>query len=329
MQDFKPAHPTDARTLSLFTRDHIGGHDAAYILDNRIISAPVIDAPILGNQARDSRGFAMSEIRRRTLARSADNAAALSRNLDRREPAGIISSCLTAPSFSTSTTPSTTTPAPGASRRRRPPHLPPRSGPAWTPTPLTDYFLDHSDAYWRAMDPTTETRPILAIRTAHWLATLEAFGHADAALAEDTRPRLRTPPRHRHRPLPRCPAAAGRPARGGQDAGAHHQRPPVHAHRADRPARPGRTLRPHAHLRRRGHGKARPAHLPPCPGPRRLRPARGRDGRRQPRQRHRGRPGRRHHRLLVQPPRPPPAARMSPPRPAAKSARLPSCILCC
>jgi HAD superfamily hydrolase (TIGR01509 family) len=50
---------------------------------------------------------------------------------------------------------------------------------------LTDYFLDHSDAYWRAMDPTRETRPILAIRAAHWLATLEAFGHPDRALAEE------------------------------------------------------------------------------------------------------------------------------------------------
>ena len=50
------------------------------------------------------------------------------------------------------------------------------------PDALTDYFLDHSDAYWQAMDPTTETRPILAIRAAHWLATLEAFGLPDAAL---------------------------------------------------------------------------------------------------------------------------------------------------
>ena len=40
--------------------------------------------------------------------------------------------------------------------------------------PLTDAFLDCSDAYWRAMDPTEETRPILAIRTEHWL---EAFRH--------------------------------------------------------------------------------------------------------------------------------------------------------
>lgn len=52
------------------------------------------------------------------------------------------------------------------------------------PDALTDYFLDHSDSYWRAMDPTSETRPILAIRAAHWLTTLEAFGHHDAALAE-------------------------------------------------------------------------------------------------------------------------------------------------
>lgn len=57
--------------------------------------------------------------------------------------------------------------------------------PSLDPGALTDYFLDHSDAYWRAMDPTTETRPILAIRTAHWLATLEAFGHPDPALAEE------------------------------------------------------------------------------------------------------------------------------------------------
>jgi len=56
--------------------------------------------------------------------------------------------------------------------------------PALDPDALTDYFLDHSDDYWRAMDPTRETRPILAIRSAHWLATLAAFGHADAALAE-------------------------------------------------------------------------------------------------------------------------------------------------
>ena len=55
--------------------------------------------------------------------------------------------------------------------------------PTLAPDALTDYFLDHSDAYWRAMDPTRETRPILAIRTAHWLATLKAFGHSDPALA--------------------------------------------------------------------------------------------------------------------------------------------------
>ena len=56
--------------------------------------------------------------------------------------------------------------------------------PDLDPNAVTDYFLDHSDVYWRGMDPTRETRPILAIRTAHWLATLDAFGHADAALAE-------------------------------------------------------------------------------------------------------------------------------------------------
>ena len=56
--------------------------------------------------------------------------------------------------------------------------------PALDPDAVTDYFLNHSDAYWRALDPTRETRPILAIRTTHWLATLAAFGHADAALAE-------------------------------------------------------------------------------------------------------------------------------------------------
>ncbi len=57
--------------------------------------------------------------------------------------------------------------------------------PDLDPDAVTDYFLDHSDVYWRAMDPTRETRPILAIRAAHWLATLDAFGHADAALAEE------------------------------------------------------------------------------------------------------------------------------------------------
>lgn len=56
---------------------------------------------------------------------------------------------------------------------------------ALDPDAVTDCFLDHSDVYWRAMDPTRETRPILAIRTAHWLATLAAFGHADEALAEE------------------------------------------------------------------------------------------------------------------------------------------------
>ena len=56
--------------------------------------------------------------------------------------------------------------------------------PDLDPDAVTDYFLDHSDVYWRAMDPTRETRPILAIRAAHWLATLDAFGHADA-LAEE------------------------------------------------------------------------------------------------------------------------------------------------
>ena len=40
--------------------------------------------------------------------------------------------------------------------------------------PLAEAFLNCSDIYWRAMDPTTETRPILAIRTEHWL---EAFRH--------------------------------------------------------------------------------------------------------------------------------------------------------
>jgi len=40
--------------------------------------------------------------------------------------------------------------------------------------PLTEAFLNCSDAYWRAMDPVQETRPILAIRTEHWL---EAFRH--------------------------------------------------------------------------------------------------------------------------------------------------------
>ena len=50
---------------------------------------------------------------------------------------------------------------------------------------LAEYFLGHSDAFWRAMDPVQETRPILAIRASHWLATLEAFGHPDAALAEE------------------------------------------------------------------------------------------------------------------------------------------------
>lgn len=60
-----------------------------------------------------------------------------------------------------------------------------RERPALDPDALTDYFLDHSDAYWQAMDPTRETRPIHAIRTAHWLATLEAFDLDDAALAEE------------------------------------------------------------------------------------------------------------------------------------------------
>lgn len=57
--------------------------------------------------------------------------------------------------------------------------------PSLDPDALTDYFLDHSDAYWQAMDPTRETRPILAIRAAHWLATLAAFGLDDAAFAEE------------------------------------------------------------------------------------------------------------------------------------------------
>ncbi len=57
--------------------------------------------------------------------------------------------------------------------------------PGLDATAVTDFFLDHSDVYWRAMDPTRETRHILAIRTAHWFATLDAFGHADRALARE------------------------------------------------------------------------------------------------------------------------------------------------
>jgi len=60
-----------------------------------------------------------------------------------------------------------------------------RSLPALDPAGVTAFFLDHSDAYWRAMDPISETRPIHAIRTAHWLATLEAFGHSDHTLAAE------------------------------------------------------------------------------------------------------------------------------------------------
>jgi len=48
---------------------------------------------------------------------------------------------------------------------------------------LAQGYLDHSDTYWSALDPTRETRPILAIRAALWLDALRALGHDDARLA--------------------------------------------------------------------------------------------------------------------------------------------------
>ncbi len=50
---------------------------------------------------------------------------------------------------------------------------------------VTEFYLDHSDVFWRTMDPVHETRPIHAIRMALWLATLDAFGCTDEALAEE------------------------------------------------------------------------------------------------------------------------------------------------
>lgn len=41
---------------------------------------------------------------------------------------------------------------------------------------LTDAFMECSDAYWQAMDPTQETRPILDIRAEHWQEALRRVG---------------------------------------------------------------------------------------------------------------------------------------------------------
>lgn len=57
--------------------------------------------------------------------------------------------------------------------------------PALDSAAVTEFFLDHSDAFWQTMDPIRETRPIHTIRTAHWLATLDAFGRADEVLADE------------------------------------------------------------------------------------------------------------------------------------------------
>jgi len=56
--------------------------------------------------------------------------------------------------------------------------------PALDAQALAQGYLDHSDTYWQAMDPTRETRPILAIRAALWLDALDGVGHADSGLAE-------------------------------------------------------------------------------------------------------------------------------------------------
>ena len=50
---------------------------------------------------------------------------------------------------------------------------------------LAQAYLDHSDTYWRALDPSRETRAILTIRTALWQEALQSVGHADAQLAEE------------------------------------------------------------------------------------------------------------------------------------------------
>ena len=52
-------------------------------------------------------------------------------------------------------------------------------------TVVTDFFLAYSGEFWNAMDPIRETRPIHAIRTAHWHTTLSAFGNAEESLAEE------------------------------------------------------------------------------------------------------------------------------------------------
>ena len=57
--------------------------------------------------------------------------------------------------------------------------------PALDASALARGYLDHSDTYWSAMDPTRETRPILAIRAALWLDALRTLGHDDARLAEE------------------------------------------------------------------------------------------------------------------------------------------------
>ena len=51
---------------------------------------------------------------------------------------------------------------------------------------LTDAFMECSDAYWQAMDPTQETRSILDIRIEHWRAALrQAFSFEHRPLARE------------------------------------------------------------------------------------------------------------------------------------------------
>ena len=50
---------------------------------------------------------------------------------------------------------------------------------------LAQAYLDHSDFYWQAMDPTRETRAIHTIRAALWLDALQTVGQADGGLAAE------------------------------------------------------------------------------------------------------------------------------------------------